>query len=211
MIFWLLLLIGCFFAWFGFRLRLYVSWIIFFNLVISIYAGIMVTPWLVGSISELQRSPYSTIALMVVIPVVLMIFLSFIARSFFMDRLDITFPARIELIFSALTGFLTGYLASAYLITVISFLPILKGGKIDSFTSKNGKNPSYIQAVKMTCSIVNKFSLQFADNTKNAFVILKSYTQESPDGNDKSFSNQGESSYNKGRLQTGSDGDPNGI
>ena len=58
MVFWLAVLVGALFAWIAVQIGFYATWIMFFNLVLSAYVGMFLTPVVITMVPAATETPY---------------------------------------------------------------------------------------------------------------------------------------------------------
>lgn len=109
---------GLIFAWVAIRMGLYVIWSVMFNLVVSIYIAISLSP-VVANILPLEGG-FGAAVVLVGLAAVVFAVLQGICYLFFTSQYELSFPAIFDSIASGIVGFLTGML-------LISFLSIPLG------------------------------------------------------------------------------------
>jgi len=149
MIFWLGILISLVIAALAAKKGLYESWTILFNVIISVYLSITLTPVLIELLS-LGNS--RTISAIVLLASSLACFgiLYGLAYIIFLSQFEVKFPKIMDSVGGGLFGFLAALLAWAFVVFVISTSPMGQNKPFSSMglnadSAKNSKTVAYMQ------------------------------------------------------------------
>lgn len=173
MAFWIGILFSGAFAWLAIKLRLYQTWALAFNIIISIYLAIYLQP-IIGNISAFgDDTPYSNALTMIVIASVSFLILQGISYIFLTGQFNVSFPKVVDSIGAGLMGFLAGFLVWSFLSLLLYITPasqntILKGiGFTDKFQLTS---MSYISRF---CNLVNAAVSSQHDESSTEQTIRK--------------------------------------
>ena len=141
MVFWIGMLIAAAFAWYAVKRGFYESWIILFNLVISIYLAISLNP-VFANISVVGNSPYTNTLTIIVTTVGSFILLHAIAYICFMSQFNINLPKLFDVLGAGFLGFFAGFLLWYFISLIICITPITQ----KRFVKDVGFNKQSMQA-----------------------------------------------------------------
>jgi len=124
MVFWIAILVGAIFLWLTLKLSFYETWIMFFNIVISIYIALFLQPVITNLLPVAGNNPYS--AALTIVGTAIACFLIFqgLAFVFFTSQFTITFPKVFEVLVSGFLGFLAGFLICSFITLNIALTPL---------------------------------------------------------------------------------------
>ena len=160
MLFWLAVIIGIVTAFIAVRKGFYPIWAIFFNVLIAIHISVLLTPSLVGWVSDITEQGYHQASCVGGIAIVVFAILQTIATLFFIkEDSDIGLPDIIEKIGTPLLGFLTGYLVTSFIIFVICIMPFSKAPCAQKILGK--EKPTAVASITISCDFVSVISLHY--------------------------------------------------
>jgi hypothetical protein len=125
MVFWMAILFGGLFAWLAVRLGFYETWILLFNILISVYLGI----FLASRVSALAPGTQETAAYgiglsMIVIAGGCFAILQGLSYVFLTGQFKIPFPQVFDIVGAGALGFLAGFVLLSFLALVITTTPL---------------------------------------------------------------------------------------
>jgi hypothetical protein len=124
MIFWAGILTGGLFVWFAIKIGFYETLALLFNVVISIYAAIFLTPIITDIVPEAGEIPCCEALALVVISGGTFLILYGITYVFLTGQFKVTFPKVFDILFAGLLGFVTGFLVLSFVAFIITTTPI---------------------------------------------------------------------------------------
>ena len=136
------------------------SWVNFFNSIVSIYLGVMLTPVLIESVKELQGNLYYEIITICVITAAVFGFLHTFSKHFFVENFDFSFGVVLEKTASATLGFLTGFLMISFCIFLLYMMPFSKNETAEKFLGRAEVDSIAVKSVKKGCNFVSAISMQ---------------------------------------------------
>ena len=158
MVFWIAILIGGLFAWLGVRLGFYETWILCFNIVVSIYSAILLAPLVVGFAPGTgQTAPYGMALSLIVVGGGCFAVLQGLSYAFLTGQFKIPFPRLFDIVFSGLVGFVAGFLALSFVALVVTATPVAEhriAGMIG--LTREAQNPNIV-CLARGCSLVHFF------------------------------------------------------
>ena len=155
MVFWASILAGGLFAWLAIRIGFYEIWAMLFNIVISIYMAIFLTPVIVDVIPAAGDTSYGNALTLAATATGAFLVLFGISYVFLTGQFSISFPKIFDIVCAGLLGFLAGALVFSFAALIITAAPISQ----NSFVSKLGFNPqsqrSNISYICWWCDLVD--------------------------------------------------------
>ena len=136
MIFWACILVGGLFAWLAIRIGFFESLALLFNIVISIYVAIFLTPFILEKFSSAGETYCGNILALVFIATGTFLILYGITYVFLTGQFKVSFYKLFEIIFAGFLGFLTGFLVASFAALIITASPLSR----NSLISKIGFN-----------------------------------------------------------------------
>lgn len=124
MVFWIAILVGAIFLWLALQLSFYETWIMFFNIVISIYIALFLKPVITEYLPPMGDNSYS--AALTIVGTAIACFLIFqgLAFVFLTSQFTISFPKVFEVLVNGFLGFLAGFLICSFIALNIALTPL---------------------------------------------------------------------------------------
>jgi len=164
MLFWFAILFGILTAWLLGRRSLYSNWILLFNILVSIYVGVMLSPILLDMLDETAEGiGYNCAAFILLIAVVIFVTLHLIARySLVVDEVDIDFNELVEMIGKRIVAFFTGFCVAVLFIFLIAvmIMPYKFSPWMKFIRTENTPVTVAVKPMTKMCNLINKFTLQ---------------------------------------------------
>jgi hypothetical protein len=155
MIFWLAVLIGALFAWIGVQIGFYGMWIMFFNLVLSAYVALFLTPVIVSALPAAVETTfgYGYGLVLVVIAIATLLIAYGMCYACLSGQLRAEFPKAFDNIGAGILGFLTGFLVCSFVAFAVALTPVTQ---IDSLKPLGLDAPSQKTNTSYLCWCSNK-------------------------------------------------------
>jgi len=175
--FWCAILIGILAAVTAIKTGFYTMWAILFNILISIYLGVMLCPTIIGLIPDIGDSRYHHAGCVGGIAVVIFAIFQTITVNFLLgEEADknkkneeaISFPKVVNTIGAGLAGFFSGYIVWGFVIFIFLITPISNEPMVKTICEQTGFAAQSVQAV---CGFVGGFSLQCHDEATPRDVV----------------------------------------
>jgi hypothetical protein len=156
MICWIGILIALAFAASSLKLGLYQAWTMLFNVLIAVYLGVRLGPF-VGDFIPTGGEYQTTIGVLAV-GLVTFVILHGISYAFLIGQFDVTFPRAIGKLGSALFGFLAGFLVWSFIILLVCTAPFSQNKFLkDVGVCHEGFEQMHIQGyLVFWCSAIDK-------------------------------------------------------
>jgi len=123
MVFWLSILAGGLFIWLAVRIGFFEMWTMLFNIVISIYVAMFLTPVIVNVIPAAGDTAYGNALTLAVIATGTFLILFGISYIFLTGQFSVAFPKVFDILFAGILGFLAGALVFSFAALIITVTP----------------------------------------------------------------------------------------
>jgi hypothetical protein len=163
MIFWVGILVGGVFAWLAVRMGFFETWAMLFNIIISVYLGILLGPMLVEIIPGAAGTPYSKVLGMISAAIVAFLILHCISYTFFTGQLTMSFPGIFNSLGAAFLGFLAGFLVWSFAILLVCMTPVSKYDIVKGLGFGGSSQQTSISYMSWWCDLVHKAAASEGD------------------------------------------------
>jgi len=136
MIFWICILVSGFFAWLAIRIGFFESLALLFNILISIYVAVFLTPVILEKFSAAGDLSCGHALTLASVAIGTFLILYGITYVFLTGQFKVPFPGVFDIIFAGLLGFFTGFLVSSFAALIITASPLSR----NTLISKTGFN-----------------------------------------------------------------------
>ena len=171
MIFWFAVVAGVIFAVIGIRKSFFPMWAMLFNILVSIYLSIMLSPLIVQIRPDLEQLRYYLAACVAVIAIMIFVILQVITTSFLADISESLCPKFFDNIGAGILGFLSGYVVFGFVFLVICIMPFSKLPFMKGFCGDGVSTPAGVKPVVKACDFIASASMQCYPN--KAGVVVK--------------------------------------
>ena len=200
MVFWASILAGGFFAWLAIRMGFYETWTMLFNIVISIYVAVFLTPAIVDLAPAAGDTSYGNALTLAVTATGIFLILHGISYVFLTGQFNVSFPKVFDLVFAGLLGFLAGSLVFSFAALLVTVTPISQNRLMSRIGFNEQAQRSNIAYICRWCDLIDLAvssadSKTTAEQTINA--LLTSAQPDPPNETDKQL-DPNESTDNKG-------------
>ncbi len=188
MVFWASILAGGFFVWLAIRMGFYETWTMLFNIVISIYVAVFLTPAIVNVVPAAGDTSYGNALTLAVIATGAFLILYGISYVFLTGQFNISFPKVFDLVFAGLLGFLAGSLIFSFAALVITVTPISRNSLVSKVGFNSRSQRSNIAYICWWCDAVDLIASSPGRKTTSEQIIndlLSSVQSAPPDETDK--------------------------
>ena len=187
MIFWAAVLVGGLFAWLAVKRGFYEIWAMLFNIVVSIYLAICLTPVFVELIPASRETSYCNALCMVVVAIGSFAVLHGISYVFLTGQFTFSFPKVFDVLFSGLLGFLAGFLVLSFAVLVVTVTPISQNEFVKEVGFNIESQQTNLLSINKACGFVNWFvSVKDAEQTPQQAIswLLDSAKENKPDSSE---------------------------
>jgi hypothetical protein len=160
---------GFVFAVCGYRRGFYATWAVLFNIAISIYLSVMLTPtaaaFLPAVLPDGAKSSdgsfwYAYAGIAAAAAFVSFVILQIIATVFFTGTFNISLPKLVDKLGAALIGFAAGYVLWGFICFLVLIMPKSENVLLKSFTAGSESKELSMSAVSKVVNTINLVSLQ---------------------------------------------------
>jgi hypothetical protein len=124
MVFWTAVLVGGIFTWIALQIGFYATWILFFNLLLSVYVAIFLTPIAISRVQAATSTAYGYALTFLSIAVATLLISYGICWAWLSSEERIRFPKVLESLGAGLLGFLAGFLLASFLAVALCLTPL---------------------------------------------------------------------------------------
>jgi len=160
MILFLAVVVGMGFAVIGVRKAFFPMWLLLFNILISIYVGVMLSPTLVAIRPDMEQQPYYLSIFIAVTSAMLFVLLQTIASVFFAELADCFCPKIFDTAGAAVLGFLAGLCLFSFVYFIVCIMPFSKNPSAKGLFGDGLSAPAGVKPVAGACDFVSSVSLQ---------------------------------------------------
>jgi uncharacterized membrane protein required for colicin V production len=155
MVFWLGILTGGLFTWFAIKIGFYEMWAMLFNIVISVYTAIFLTPVILNIIPEASDIPCCHALALTVLGAGTFCILFGITYVFLTGQFKVSFPKSFDILFAGLLGFLAGFLVLSFAALVITITPLSENRFVRQVGFNRNSQQANISYICWWCDLVN--------------------------------------------------------
>ncbi len=202
MMFWIAILAGALFVWLAVRMGFYETWVLFFNIVVSIYVSVFLTPILAEfAPASGGASSYHTALCMIVLAGGSFALLQGTSFVFLTGQFHIPFPRVFDVVFSGMVGFVTGFLVLSFVALVLTTTPLASHKIVGVLGLGRQSQSANLVCITRCCDVIHFFagSDDSGDTTEAALQRLlqmntthPDFPSRSPDANEPPVSGKGE-------------------
>jgi hypothetical protein len=172
MMFWIAILAGALFVWLAVRMGFYETWVLFFNILVSIYVSVFLTPILV----ELVPAPggaaaYHVALCMIVLAGACFALLQGLSFVFLTGQYHIPFPRVFDILLSGILGFATGFLLLSFVALVLTTTPLAENKIVGVFGLGKQSQQANLSCISRCCGLIHSFAgFHDSGNTTGAAI-----------------------------------------
>ena len=181
MLFWVAVIGGVAVSYVALKKGFFPIWAVFFNTLISVYLGVMLLP-IIAAVIPNSGTPayfYSCSLCMLAVAVIAFVFLQTIASNYFSGGFAVSFPVIFDKIAAAALGFITGYVATCFVLLVIGIMPFSAHRYVRGTLDADHLAPAVKVPVTATCKFIAKASMQIYPDAADG--IIKNFFQQRRD------------------------------
>jgi hypothetical protein len=156
MVFWIAILTGVLFVWLAVRLRFYSTWVLLFNVLVSVYVAIFLTPAVIGFAPLSGQAASCGVALsMIVLGGGCFAILHGLSFVFLTGQFNIPFPRIFDVLFSGLLGFVAGFLVLSFVAIVLTTTPLAQNKVVSSIGFNRQSQRANILCLSWCCDLIH--------------------------------------------------------
>jgi hypothetical protein len=159
MMFWIAILSGALFVWLAVRMGFYDTWVLAFNIVVSIYVSVFLTPLLAEAVPPPGgAAPYHVALCMAVLAGGCFALLQGLSYVFLTGQFHIPFPRVFDVLLSGLLGFVAGFLVLSFVALVLTTTPLADHRSARVFALGHGSPQANLQCLTRCCDLIHSFA-----------------------------------------------------
>ena len=155
MVFWAGILVGGLFIWITVKIGFYEMWATLFNIVISIYVAIFLTPVILDIVPEAGDMPCCNALALLVLAIGTYLILYGITYIFLTGQFKVSFPKIFDILFTGVLGFLAGSLVLSFIALLITTTPISQNRFVRQLGLNRNSQQANITYICWWCDLLN--------------------------------------------------------
>ncbi len=156
MMFWIAILAGALFVWLAVRIGFYETWTLLFNIVVSIYVSVFLTPILAEfAPAPGGASPYHTALCLMVLAGGCFALLQGLSFVFLTGQFHIPFPRVFDIVFSGVLGFVAGFLVLSFVALALTTTPLARHKIVGVLALGQQTRPANLVCITRCCDVVH--------------------------------------------------------
>ena len=160
----IVLIISILFTWLGIRKGVYSMGAVLFNLLMSIYVGVLSTPLILKTSPGLEASGYYAAFCIIFLTISCFALLQGICYYFFLRGADILFPDLFDKIAGGVTGFFSGYVLMGFVFLVICMMPFSRVHFLQNYLPWERMESFSARTTAKTCHFIATWSLEYLEH-----------------------------------------------
>jgi hypothetical protein len=155
MVFWAGILAGGIFAWFAVKIGFYEMWALLFNIVISIYVTVFLTPVIVNIIPAASETSCGNALTMATAVIGIFLIMQGITYVFFTSQFSVSFPRIFDTLGAGVLGFLAGLLVWGFAALLFSLTPFSQNPFVKDIGFGCRIKQTNVPYISWWCNVVN--------------------------------------------------------
>jgi len=156
MMFWIAILAGTLFVWLAVRLGFYETWALLFNIVVSIYVSVFLTPKLAGfAPAPGGASSYHTALCLIVLAGGCFALLQGLSFVFLTGQFKIPFPRVFDVLLCGLLGFTAGFLILSFAAIVLTTTPLARHQIVGAIGFSRQSQQANVRCLARCCDLIH--------------------------------------------------------
>ncbi len=156
MVFWIAILVGVAFAWLAVRLGFYATWVLLFNIVVSIYVAIFLSPVVtVFAPTSGWAASYGVTLSMVVLAGGCFALFQGLSFVFLTGQFKIPFPRVFDVLLCGLLGFTAGFLILSFAAIVLTTTPLARHQIVGAIGFSRQSQQANVRCLARCCDLIH--------------------------------------------------------
>jgi len=172
MVFWIAILAGALFTWLAVRIGFYETWILLFNVAVSIYLAIFLAPMVARSVPMPGGAAWCTALSMLVLAGGCFAILHGLSYVFLTGQFNIPFPNLLDVVFSGLLGFLAGFLILSFAALTMATTPLTEHKVVRTLGLGRQGQQANIAGLATCCDLIH-FVASFGDDGATRAAVAR--------------------------------------
>jgi len=159
MMFWIAILAGALFVWLAVRIGFYETWVLFFNVIVSIYVSVFLAPMLAEFAPAPAGAPsYHAALCLIVLAGGCFAILQGLSFVFLTGQYHLPFPRVFDIVFSGMLGFVTGFLVLSFVALVLTTTPLASHRIVGVLGLGQQSRPANLVSITRCCDLIHVFA-----------------------------------------------------
>lgn len=210
---YLVIIIGVVVGFMGRRAGFVSMWTMLFNVLISIYISIMLSPTIIGLLPSLNTSDYYRAMCLLGIAIFVFAVAHNILSMYLPEVFSVAVPKLFDGWIAGIAGFFVGFFVSSFIIFIFAVTPLSRTSVIKKISPEETLGQAVSSPVLGACKIVSELSLQ--GDKRNCRKVVKWFIKPTTgyreyQSNDQDETTSGDDSEPQ-RLGTGSHTNPREV
>ena len=155
MVFWIAILAGALFIWLAVQMGFYETWALLFNIIISIYVSIFLTPAVTRFVPMPGGASWCTALSMLVLAGGCFAVLHGLSWVFLTGQFSIRFPSVFDVVFSGILGFVAGFLVLSFVALALSTTPLAQHKIVSTLGLGRQGQQANIAGIARCCDLIH--------------------------------------------------------
>jgi hypothetical protein len=156
MVFWIAILAGVLFAWLAVRLGFYATWVLLFNILVSMYVAIFLAP-IVADFAPVPggAASYGMALSMVVLAGGCFAIFQGLSYVFLTGQFNIPFPRTFDILVSGGLGFVAGFLILSFVALILTTTPLAQHEIVSSIGFNEQSQQPNLSCLTRSCDLIH--------------------------------------------------------
>jgi len=180
MVFWVGVVVGGVFAWLAVRRGFYETWIMLFNIVISVYVAVFLTPVVLDVIPAAGQISYGKALTLATTAIGAFLILCGVSYTLLTGQFRVSFPRIFDVLFAGLLGFLGGFLVLSFVAFFLFLSPLSQNKFLKEIALNRQSQQSNTSYMCWWCDLVHRVASSSNNDstTEDAMNRLYESTQD---------------------------------
>jgi len=170
MVFWIAILAGALFTWLAVRMGFYETWVLLFNVAVSVYIALFLAPVVARSVPMPGGAAWCTALSMLVLAGGSFAILHGLSYVFLTGQFSIPFPNLFDVVFSGLLGFIAGFLILSFVALALATTPLVEHKIVSTLGLGRDGQQANIVGIAVCCDLIHAVAGFGDDSTTRAAV-----------------------------------------
>jgi hypothetical protein len=167
MVFWASILAGGLFIWLAVRIGFFEMWTMLFNIVISVYVAIFLTPVIMNVAPAAGDTSYGHALTLAAVATGTFLLLFGISYVFLTGQFSVAFPKVFDILFAGILGFLAGSLVFSFAALIVTVTPLSQNRLMSKIGFNAQSQRANIAYISRCCDLIH-LAVSSADSETTA-------------------------------------------
>jgi hypothetical protein len=181
MVFWIAILVGALFVWLAVRMGFYETWVLLFNIIVSLYVAIFAAP-IVAALAPTPEgaASYGMALSMAVLGGGSFALLQGLSYVFLTGQYSVPFPRVFDILLSGVLGFFAGFLALSFVALALATTPLAENKIMADIVTSQKAQVLNVSCVSWWCDRIRFFAGPAERTTQAAVQRLLDESKPKP-------------------------------